>query len=218
MQQSSSSHSSVHCDAPSDAASEASQAGRGSHPSQVHEWVPRQASGGDSFQSVVSPGKNVAKPVVESSEAVSLSGPDSLEGAQELWAAMGPTTAFWLDPQEQLDSSVEFSWETSPARSGEETGEEILSDENEIDVAERRRWQEWAKHAAEHERQRRMKVRVMCLLLNALGVSQLERTRDEKVVTPCGALSTFNDRLATGIFLHVSSESNVLGEGQGAHT
>lgn len=38
-------------------------------------------------------------------------------------------------------------------------GEELLSDENEVDVAERRRWQEWARHAAEHERQRRIQVR-----------------------------------------------------------
>lgn len=115
---------------------------------------------------------------MESSEAVPLSGPDSLEGAQELWAAMGPTTAFWLDPPEQLDSSAGASWQNNPGRSGEE----ILSDENEIDVAERRRWQEWAKHAAEHERQRRMKVRVVGLvsLLNALDVAQLENTRDGK--------------------------------------
>lgn len=37
-------------------------------------------------------------------------------------------------------------------------GEDLLSDENELEVAERRRWQEWAKHAAEHERQRRIQV------------------------------------------------------------
>lgn len=37
-------------------------------------------------------------------------------------------------------------------------GEGLLSDENELEVAERRRWQEWAKHAAEHERQRRIQV------------------------------------------------------------
>eukprot|EP00903_Cladosiphon_okamuranus_P014633 g13569.t1 len=149
-------HSSVHCDASSDATSGA-RAGTGSHPSQMHEWVPRRASGRARFQSVVSPGESVANPVVDSSEAVPLSGPDSLEGAQELWAAMGPIT-LWLDTPEQLNSSVDLSWESSPARSGEEPGEEILSDENQIDVAERRRWQEWAKHAAEHERQRRMKI------------------------------------------------------------
>lgn len=38
-------------------------------------------------------------------------------------------------------------------------GEDLLSDENELEVAERRRWQEWARHAAEHERQRRIQVR-----------------------------------------------------------
>ena len=149
-----SSPSSVRCDTSIDAAPEASQASKGSRTSQVHELVPRRASGGDSFQAVVNPGATVAKRVVESSEAVPLSVPDSLEGAQELWAAMSPTTAFWLDAPEQLDSSADVSWMNSPARSGED----ILSDENEIDVAERRRWQEWAKHAAEHERQRRMKV------------------------------------------------------------
>lgn len=37
-------------------------------------------------------------------------------------------------------------------------GDELLSNENEVEGAERRRWQEWAKHAAEHERQRRIKV------------------------------------------------------------
>lgn len=37
-------------------------------------------------------------------------------------------------------------------------GEDLLSDENELEVAERKRWQEWAKHAAEHERQRRIQV------------------------------------------------------------
>lgn len=151
--------SSVRCDASIDSAAETSQASAGSHTSQVHEWVPRRASGRDSFQIVVIPDVNSGKPLVESSEAVPLSGPVSLEGAQELWAVMGPTTAFWLDPPEQLDSSADVLWENSTAR----TGEEILSDENEIDVAERKRWQEWAKHAAEHERQRRMKVRVMGL-------------------------------------------------------
>lgn len=153
--------SSVRCDESINAAPEASQASTGSRTSQVHEWVPRRASGGDSFQNVDSPGVIVAKPAVESSETVPLSGPDSLEGAQELWAAMGPTTAFWLGLPEQFDSSADASWKNSPSR----TGQEIVSDENEIDVdlAERRRWQEWAKHAAEHERQRRMKVRMMVL-------------------------------------------------------
>lgn len=79
-----------------------------------------------------------------------------MEGAQELWAAMGPTTAFWLDLSEQLDSSADAAWNSRPLCNGEE----LLSDENEFEVAERKRWQEWAKHAAEHERQRRMKVRV----------------------------------------------------------
>lgn len=152
--------SSMRYAASTDAASDTSQASTGSHASQVHEWVPRQASGTDnSQQTVTNRDAKAVKPSMESSEAVPLSGPDSLEGAQELWAAMGPTTAFWLDPLEQLDSSSDVLWKNSPAR----TGEEILSDENEIEVAERKRWQEWAKHAAEHERQRRMKVRVMRL-------------------------------------------------------
>lgn len=37
-------------------------------------------------------------------------------------------------------------------------GDELVSDESEKEAGERRRWQEWAKHATEHERQRRMKV------------------------------------------------------------
>lgn len=37
-------------------------------------------------------------------------------------------------------------------------GDALLSDESEREVVERRRWQEWAKHATEHERQRRIKV------------------------------------------------------------
>lgn len=98
----------------------------------------------------------VAEPLADPSETVALSGRDSVEGAEELWAAMGPTTAFWLDLPKQLDSSADAAWATSPICNGEE----LLSDENEFDVSERRRWQEWAKHAAEHERQRRMKVRI----------------------------------------------------------
>lgn len=43
-----------------------------------------------------------------------------------------------------------------PVHYGEET--EPLLDESEVEIAERRRWQEWARHAAEQERQRRMKV------------------------------------------------------------
>lgn len=46
-------------------------------------------------------------------------------------------------------------WSTMPARSGDD----LLSDEDGVEVAERKRWQEWAKHAAEHERQRRIRVR-----------------------------------------------------------
>lgn len=94
---------------------------------------------------------------MESPEVVPPPGRDSLEGTEELWAAMGPTTDFWLDPP-QFDPSIDALWNSSvPVRSGDG----LLSDENEIDVAERKRWQEWAKHAAEHERQRRMKVRVV---------------------------------------------------------
>eukprot|EP00752_Nemacystus_decipiens_P011879 g10534.t1 len=140
-----SSPSSVGCDTSIDEAPEALQARKGSHTSEVHEWVTGRTCGADEIRTVVNP-------VAEPSEAVS--GPDSMEGAQGLWAAMGPTTSFWLDPPEKSDSSVDVSWRDRPARGGEE----ILSDENEIDVAERRRWQEWAKHAAEHERQRRMKI------------------------------------------------------------
>lgn len=141
---------SVRCDTSID--EEALQASTGSHTSKVREWLPRRVSGEDSL-----PGAKVAKPVAESSQAVPPSGSDLLEGSQELWAAMGPKPIFWLDPPYQFDSSADMLWENSPAR----TREELLSDENEIDVAERRRWQEWAKHAAEHERQRRMKVRVI---------------------------------------------------------
>lgn len=38
-------------------------------------------------------------------------------------------------------------------------GFEPLMDEEEAELAERRRWQEWAKYAAEQERQRRVKVK-----------------------------------------------------------
>lgn len=47
-------------------------------------------------------------------------------------------------------------WNGVPAHNGEEL--ELLSDEGEREIVERRRWQEWAKHAAEQERQRRVKV------------------------------------------------------------
>lgn len=43
-----------------------------------------------------------------------------------------------------------------PMHYGEEL--EPLLDESAAEIAERRRWQEWAKHAAEQERQRRVKV------------------------------------------------------------
>lgn len=132
-----------------------SQANAGTRARQLHDWVPRQAPGSESFQACVT-GMGVAKPSFGPSETVPLSSGNSMEGAQEVWAAMGPTTAFWLDLPEQVDSSADATWNNRPIY----TGEDVLSDENEFEVAERRRWQEWAKHAAEHERQRRMKVRV----------------------------------------------------------
>lgn len=47
-------------------------------------------------------------------------------------------------------------WNSMPVHYGEEM--EPLLDESEVEIAERRRWQEWARHAAEQERQRRVKV------------------------------------------------------------
>lgn len=160
--------SSVHSDASAHSRPETSRASTGSH-AHHHDWVPRRASGSESFQAGDGPGVKAAKqisklPKMESPEVVPPSRRDSLEGTEELWAGMGPTTAFWLDPPEHLDSSVDALWSSVPVRSGEG----LLSDENEIDVAERKRWQEWAKHAAEHERQRRMKVSVVCWGLFAL--------------------------------------------------
>lgn len=154
--------SSVRSDASLHSGPETSRASTGSHTHQVHDWVSRRASESESFQAGDGPGVKAAKQKaepskMESSGVAPLSRRDSLEGTEELWAAFGPTTAFWLDPSEHLDSSVDALWNSVPARSGDG----LLSDENEIDVAERKRWQEWAKHAAEHERQRRMKVSVV---------------------------------------------------------
>lgn len=132
-----------------------SQGSAGTLGHQLHDWVPQQAPGREGFQAGGT-GMGVVGQLADPSETVLLSGRDSVEGAEELWAAMGPTTAFWLDLPEQLDSSADAAWATSPICNGEE----LLSDENKFEVAERRRWQEWAKHAAEHERQRRMKVRI----------------------------------------------------------
>lgn len=42
----------------------------------------------------------------------------------------------------------------------------LLSDENKVDLIERKQWQEWARHAAEHERQRRIKVRKKSLAVS----------------------------------------------------
>ncbi len=166
--------------------SRSSTGGRAHH----HDWVPRRASGRESFQTDDGPGVKAAKRVAESSkmespEVVPLSRRDSssLEGTEELWAAMGPTTAFWLDPPENLDYSVDALWNSVPVRSGGG----LLSDENEIDVAERKQWQEWAKHAAEHERQRRMKVSVVCWGLDYLGVmNSTEETEMSKLGIPYG--------------------------------
>lgn len=90
--------------------------------------------------------------------SIPLSSGHSLEDAQEGWAAIRPP-ALWLDLPEQSDSWADVMRNNWPL----DSGDELLSDENESDVAERRRWQQWAKHAAEHERQRRMKVRSGCV-------------------------------------------------------
>lgn len=85
----------------------------------------------------------------EPSEKIHL---DSVLDAHEISARTGQ--AFRLHSPEQLSSSMDAMWSDRPVRNGEA----LLSDESEFEVAERKRWQEWARHAAEHERQRRIKV------------------------------------------------------------
>ncbi|CAM9912128.1 unnamed protein product, partial [Scytosiphon promiscuus] len=85
----------------------------------------------------------------EASEEIEL---DSVFGAREISAKTGQT--FRLDSPDRLSSSLGAMWGDRPVRDGEA----LLSDESELEVAERKRWQEWARHAAEHERQRRIKI------------------------------------------------------------
>lgn len=105
------------------------------------------------------------EPSAKSTETIPLSGSDPVEDAQEGWAAIRPP-ALWLDFPEQSDSWADVMRNNWPL----DSGDEILSDENESDVAERRRWQQWAKHAAEHERQRRIKVGLCARNMSYAGI------------------------------------------------
>lgn len=64
----------------------------------------------------------------------------------------------WKDPESSLRQPpvAGAAWNAVPLQ--EATVPEPLLDEDEGEVMERKRWQEWAKHAAEQERQRRIKV------------------------------------------------------------
>ncbi|CBN74279.1 conserved unknown protein [Ectocarpus siliculosus] len=120
--------------------------------------MPPQAPGNESFQTgeatrAAEGCMTEVEPSAKSAETIPLSGSDPVEDAQEGWAAIRPP-ALWLDLPEESDSWADAMRNNWPL----DSGDELLSDENESDVAERRRWQQWAKHAAEHERQRRMKI------------------------------------------------------------